>query len=982
MSAPTDNHGVPKQGRHGPHNSDELSLPEYTNQDPNPQYMPEQTIEEDAPSQRELESELERLHSNETHRSNTVHSGRPVSTAYSTASTASHMSVEDQDQILNAEMSVHSQSLRRRGTNRSIRSSMRQSKRSASRKSNKSSKHENIEEEKLTNKDDELQLNNYGLVEFSTESSIRAPDNPIHFFGRMFKVVQRQSFFIRSMIYILPVGILLLIPIFIGRFYHLKTSDQYNNQTRWIHIGGVQLMWMSIWWEIIWLTLWAGRYAAKLLPFIFAFIVSFISNNVAKWKCMAIALEFPLTLFLWMMACYVSFLPIMTRHHVGDGGVLDVQKTAQGKRTQLPWEKSANNVLISLFICSIMNLVEKILMQLIAMSLHRRQYESRILFNKFAINELSHLYEYARSRSFDFNEAIQRAKKTGLFNFAEKDRGGKTVNTAARVAQNALNQTTYRAMGAFNFAHDMINKVAGEITNREIQGSTSPKHVVQHLLRTTRGCQSLARCLFQALVRSGNIDIVYDDFVPVYRNELGEVDEEKLNACYNIFDRDLNGDITCEEIELAIVEIGKERKIISASLRDLNVSIGKLDAICMFFVALITLFIFLYLIARNFSGVLTSAGTWLLGLSWLFSSSAVELLNSIIFVFVKHPYDVGDRISVLINGVVTPAMVKEIAIMSTEFRLLTGEIIQAPNNLLNTLWISNMRRSDGISDPITVSLKFGTTLQQIEALRVKLIDFLKEEKRDYKPDLLTEVTDFPNLYSMSLLVVFFHKYNFQDEILRMRRRNMFMCALMTYLQELDIVSPINNSPGKTKESPMYINVGNGGASFGANPLDRTKPSEGPHGILRNSSVRQPVPEESSSSTDVADMERQPSKKRVDFSLGTSHIVNAMDDITDIGSSDVTRENLPDVVIESAGTEAMRRETKLRRQQQEQEQEEEENNEENDGSERSSRRSRFSLSSRRNSGRVSAHTSPGLRNVAVDDMRTSLIGQNSTRSAHL
>lgn len=43
---------------------------------------------------------------------------------------------------------------------------------------------------------------------------------------------------------------------------------------------------------------------------------------------------------------------------------------------------------------------------------------------------------------------------------------------------------------------------------------------------------------------------------------------------------------------------------------------------------------------------LASAGTALLSLSFAFSVTCQEFLGSCIFLFIKHPYDVGDRIDV------------------------------------------------------------------------------------------------------------------------------------------------------------------------------------------------------------------------------------------------------------------------------------------------------------------------------------------------
>lgn len=48
----------------------------------------------------------------------------------------------------------------------------------------------------------------------------------------------------------------------------------------------------------------------------------------------------------------------------------------------------------------------------------------------------------------------------------------------------------------------------------------------------------------------------------------------------------------------------------------------------------------------TFISTLTTAGTTLLSLSFVFATTAQEFLGSCIFLFVKHPYDVGDRVDI------------------------------------------------------------------------------------------------------------------------------------------------------------------------------------------------------------------------------------------------------------------------------------------------------------------------------------------------
>lgn len=108
----------------------------------------------------------------------------------------------------------------------------------------------------------------------------------------------------------------------------------------------------------------------------------------------------------------------------------------------------------------------------------------------------------------------------------------------------------------------------------------------------------LARRLYRAYVRPEQENIDASDLTPVFSNE------EETEAAFSMFDRDLNGDISCEEMELSCVEIGRERKVISASLKDLDSVVGKLDDFLTFVVAVIVILVFLSLISKSTAGKL------------------------------------------------------------------------------------------------------------------------------------------------------------------------------------------------------------------------------------------------------------------------------------------------------------------------------------------------------------------------------------------
>ena len=148
--------------------------------------------------------------------------------------------------------------------------------------------------------------------------------------------------------------------------------------------------------------------------------------------------------------------------------------------------------------------------------------------------------------------------------------------------------------------------------------------------------------------------------------------------------------------------------------------------------------------------------------------------------------------------------VKKISLLYTEFKKMEGHVVQAPNSYLNTLFILNMRRSGGLAEAVPMTFKFGTTLDQIDQLRQRLLEFVKAEKREYQGNILTEIRDVVEAHSIELNVVFFYKSNWQNELLRLQRRNKFICAMMVSMQEIGIEGPRMRIPGQKEDIPFYV----------------------------------------------------------------------------------------------------------------------------------------------------------------------------------
>ncbi|KAJ4382725.1 hypothetical protein N0V86_001947 [Didymella sp. IMI 355093] len=592
------------------------------------------------------------------------------------------------------------------------------------------------------------------------------PENPTTKFSIFFKKIHNSSWVVRYFTYITPVVLLILVPILLAIFAFPNAN-----------VGGVKLLWFSIWLMIIWLTLWAGRLLAKLLPWPIGLVSSLFTNNSKKWRDMGKQLELPATLFFWWLAIEVSFLPTMIHHNI-DG--------AKNGTTQ-SWQKTMNKVLVSFFVGFVLNFVEKIIIQLIAISFHLRTYQDRIELNKFQIGSLVKLYTYSKQKIAMEDSEFEQNNQ---------------VPSGARTPGQLITDAQKNIKEGFNKFGDVAGKVAGDFTGRQVQSSSHPSQVVIQLLGTNSGGQILARRLYRTFARPETETVHADDLKNAFESD------EEADAAFSMFDKDMNGDISMEELEAVCVEIGRERKSITASLKDLDSVVGKLDDVFMFIVLVITIIVFISLISTSASGVLTSAGSTLLALSWLFSATAQEFLQSCIFVFIKHPYDVGDRVQIYGNsgdlGLGDDYFVKEIALFYTEFKKMQGHVVQAPNSYLNTLFILNHRRSGALAEAVPIIVKFGTTLEQIDNLRTMLLEFVTSEKREYQTNILTELRAVKEVHWLELNVVFFYKSNWQNELLRLQRRNKFICALTMSIQECGIEGPRMRYPGQKESFPVYL----------------------------------------------------------------------------------------------------------------------------------------------------------------------------------
>ncbi|KAJ9480343.1 EF-hand domain-containing protein [Pseudozyma hubeiensis] len=607
---------------------------------------------------------------------------------------------------------------------------------------------------------------------------------------------------VRLFLYILIPTALFWIPGLVALFlYDARPANQFKNPA----VLDVGIFWWSIWLSAIWIGWWLCRVGAILVPRMLRWTIGNLHPKMRRYTEFLITTEKYVAFFLWTIVLVALWFAIVIGNFQGadkaaieqasltptnstsSAGSSGTTTVITQKNNDSSWPSTSDFMLsgyrlwFGICLSAAILLGEKILIQAIAYNFHRVSYEDRISTSKFNIKVLTTLYENAKN--------IQR-KDT----YIAAEHEARRKSTGLHMARQRLRKTGQKVRDAALTSTSVLGTVASEIAGQGVLQPGNARSVVVSSLNSRKQTQALARRIWYSFCPPGKSELIVDDIIHCFP------DATTAEAAFEIFDRDLNGDITKDELESACIEIHRERLALQLSMRDVDSAVGRLDSIFMSVFVLIAAIIIAAMLSIAFSTLVTSFGTLILGLSWLIGSTAQETLGAIIFLFVKHPYDVGDRVDVGDDAYI----VKEMRLLTTVFKTTNGKNVMISHNLLATKPIVNLRRSGAIEETFKFEVAYSTSFAQIEALRTKMVHWLDGEKRDFLPGLDINVVDFQEQGSLLLSAGIRYKSNWQQGGLKAQRRNRWLCQLKVFLAECRIYGP-KGDPGETALSHV-VNV--------------------------------------------------------------------------------------------------------------------------------------------------------------------------------
>ncbi|CAL1385588.1 unnamed protein product [Linum trigynum] len=258
---------------------------------------------------------------------------------------------------------------------------------------------------------------------------------------------------------------------------------------------------------------------------------------------------------------------------------------------------------------------------------------------------------------------------------------------------------------------------------------------------------------------------------------------EEVHTIFPLFEGALEtGKITKSSFKNWLVQAYVERKALAHSLNDTKTAVHQLhklaSAIAMVIIAVMSLLV----MGLATTKVLLVVTSQLLLVGFMFQNTCKTMFESIIFVFVMHPFDVGDRC--FIDGV--QMVVEEMNILTTVFLRYDMEKIYYPNSVLISKPISNFRRSPDMGDAVDFSIDVSTSIDDFNALKKAIQTYIESKPKHWNPKHSVVVKEIENVDKMNLTLAVQHTMNHQNYGEKNSRRSELVFELKMIFDNLGI----------------------------------------------------------------------------------------------------------------------------------------------------------------------------------------------------
>ncbi|XP_022732422.1 LOW QUALITY PROTEIN: mechanosensitive ion channel protein 10-like [Durio zibethinus] len=258
--------------------------------------------------------------------------------------------------------------------------------------------------------------------------------------------------------------------------------------------------------------------------------------------------------------------------------------------------------------------------------------------------------------------------------------------------------------------------------------------------------------------------------------------KEEVDLVFPLFEGSSTKKISRKSFTNWVIKVYNDQKTLAHALSDTKTAVKQLNKLVTVVLIIVTVIIWLLLTEIATTKVLVLISSQLVVAVFMFGNTCKNIFEAIIFVFVMHPFDVGDRC--VVDGV--QLLVEEMNILTTVFLKLDNEKVYYPNSVLATKPISNYYRSPDMGDTIEFSIDFMTPAITIGRLKEEIKKHLEANNTLWHPNHLVVVKEIENVNKLKMALYCNHTMNFQDFREKNRRKSELVIELKRIFEELGI----------------------------------------------------------------------------------------------------------------------------------------------------------------------------------------------------
>ncbi|XP_068658791.1 mechanosensitive ion channel protein 10-like [Aristolochia californica] len=524
---------------------------------------------------------------------------------------------------------------------------------------------------------------------------------------------------------------------------------------------------LEIWkWCMMVMVIFCGRLVTEWLITVLVFLVEL--NFVLRKKVLyfVYGLKRIVQVFFWSALILLTWLLLFDR------GVERSHKTSR-------FLDYVSRTLASVVIGAFLWLVKTLSMKILASSFHVTAFFDRIqesIFHQYILQALSGppLMEMVEKVGAT---ASTRSSVQLSFRSTKKGKGGEEQEVLDVAALQKMKQEKVSALTMKRLVNTITSSRLWTIANTLDEVVYEDGNEQKDTEITSEWeANAAAYQIFRNVAKPGTKHIDEEDL-------LRFLSKEELESVLPQFE----GAVETRKIKKAIlknwvVKVYLERKSLAHSLNDTKTAVKQLNKLVSGIVIAVILIIWLLLMGVATTKVLLVISSQMLLVVFIFGNTCKTLFEAIIFVFVMHPFDVGDRC--VIDGI--QMVVEEMNILTTVFLRYDNEKIYYPNSVLATKPISNFYRSPDMNDSVEFSVDVSTSMDSIKALREKIKMFMENKPEHWHSNHNLVVKEIENMNKMKMGLFVLHTMNYQNMGEKTSRRSELLLGLKKIFEELGI----------------------------------------------------------------------------------------------------------------------------------------------------------------------------------------------------